>query len=187
MITVILAHVKYVLCPSLIITWIAEATIPLRKTREVGRKEKRKNEISRYPKEGKTCDEKWKVKVVTEVGGPPWRALQTASCIWGGIDQRRNWWKWKFCSRKWEHFGKWKLHRSAKNKMMLGTTSRRGNLLSLALACFLTIEGMIDLSLVNNGPIAVCNYCNFSYVRSLKMFLHSIYSSNYNRQETYTT
>ena len=49
---------------------------------------------------------------------------------------------------------------------MLGTTSRRGNLLSLALACFLTIEGMIDLSLVNNGPIAVCNWCNFSYVVS---------------------
>ena len=133
------------------------------------------------------CDEKWKVKVVIEVGGPPWRALQTASCIWGGIDQRRNWWKWKFCSRKWQHFGKWKFHRSAKNKMMLGITSRRGNLLSLALACFLTIEGMIDLSLVNNGPFAVCNWCNFSYVRSLKMFLHSIYSSNYNRQETYTT
>ena len=50
--------------------------------------------------------------------------------------------------------------------MMLGTISRRGNLLSLAFACFLTIEGMIDLSLIDNGPIAVCNWCNFSYVVS---------------------
>ena len=67
--------------------------------KDSGGRKKGKKKKWNHPKEGKTCDEKWKVKVVTEVGGLPWRALQTASCIWGGIDQRRNWWKWKFCSK----------------------------------------------------------------------------------------